>query len=345
MLGTNVFWFKVQLIRPSQEAGFFIRRREFVNNKRIFRFTAIALLMILAVVSFTGCKPGENSDVELEAEYPMEVLDSVGREVAISEKPERIVSLAPSNTEILYACGLESKVVGVTTFCNYPEEVENKEKIGGFSDPSMETIVSLEPDLVLATTMHTKYLDEMENLGLTVLVMNAGSVKEVMDEIQLVGKVSGNVKEAEDVVTSMQSKIDEVKEALKDISEDEKVRVFYLLWDEPIMTIGPNTLLNDVVTLAGGVSVSSDADTDYPIYSLEVLVDKDPEAIVYTVMGSGGGIDPEKLKTQDGWSTISAIKNDRIYGIDDDLMSRPGPRIVDGIMETAKALYPDCFPD
>ena len=152
----------------------------------------------------------------------------------------------------------------------------------------------------------------MENLGLTVLVMNAGTVREVMDEIQLLGKVSGNVDEAHNAVSEMQGKVDQVQQALKDISDDEKVKVFYMLWDEPIMTIGPNTLLHDVITLAGGVSVSSDADTDYPTYSLETLVTKDPEAIVFTVMGTGGGIDPEKVKAQDGWNVISAIKNERI---------------------------------
>jgi iron complex transport system substrate-binding protein len=317
-----------------------------LNKKRLSRLVLITLLMIFAISSFTGCtKPGGKAGITPKSDYPMEIVDSTGRTVTIEAKPERFVSLAPSNTEMLYACGLGSKVVGVTTFCNYPEEVKDKEKIGGFSDPSIEKVVALEPDLVLATTMHHKLMDEMENLGLTVLVMNASSVEAVMDEIQLLGKVSGNVDEAQNAVSEMQGKIDQVKQALKDVSDDEKVKVFYLLWDEPIMTIGPNTLLNDVITLAGGVSVSSDADTDYPTYSLETLVDKDPEAIVFTVMGTGDGIDPEKVKAQDGWKVISAIKNDRIYGINDDLMSRPGPRIVDGLLDVAKALYPDLFPE
>ncbi|HHY12228.1 MAG TPA: cobalamin-binding protein [Firmicutes bacterium] len=318
-----------------------------MNRRRLSRLAVVALLMIFAISSLAGCTKTGGSDAGVNAKdgYPMEVVDSTGRTVTIEAMPERIVSLAPSNTEMLYACGLESKVVGVTTFCNYPEEVKDKEKVGGFSDPSIEKIVALEPDLVLATTIHHKFLDEMENLGLTVLVMNAGSVKEVMDEIQLLGKVSGNVDETKDVVSNMQGKVDQVKQALKDVSDDEKVKVFYMLWDEPIMTIGPNTLLNDVITLAGGVSVSGDAGTDYPTYSLETLVDKDPEAIIFTVMGTGGGIDPERVKAQDGWNAISAIKNDRIYGIDDDLMSRPGPRIVDGLLEVARALYPDRFPD
>lgn len=315
-----------------------------MRKKSLFRLIEIAFLVILVMSSFAGCiKPADDSGTGPRTNYPMEVVDSTGRNVTIAAKPERFVSLAPSNTEMLYTCGLESKLVGVTTFCNYPEEVKDKEKVGGFSDPSIEKVVSLEPDLVLATTIHNKFLDEMENLGLTVLVMNAGSVKEVMDEIQLIGKVSGNVDESQQAVSQMQSKIDQVKQALKDVSDDEKVKVFYLLWDEPVMTIGPNTLLNDVITLAGGISVSRDADTDYPTYSLEALVDKDPEAIVFTVMGTGGGIDPEKIKEQAGWSVISAIKNNRIYGIDDDLMSRPGPRIVEGLMETARALYPDLF--
>ncbi|MBP8613251.1 MAG: cobalamin-binding protein [Firmicutes bacterium] len=317
------------------------------NKNHLTRLSAVALVVLLALSMLSGCTPqGKvNGNGGSQAKYPMEVVDSTGRTVTITAQPERIVSLAPSNTEVLYACGLGDKVVGVTTFCNYPEEVGEKEKVGGFSDPSIEKIVELDADLVLATTIHEKYLAEMEKLGLKVLVLNPATVEDVMDEIKLVGDVTGNSEQAEKTISEMQSKIDKVQTALKDLPDEDRVKIFYLLWDEPIMSIGPSTLLHDVITLAGGISVSADADTDYPTYSLEVLIEKDPEAIVFTVMGSGGGIDPESLKTQAGWSGISAIKNDRVYGIDDDLMSRPGPRIADGLLEVAKALYPDLFPN
>ncbi len=317
------------------------------KNRNHWALLTIIALVVASLSVFSGCQPQGNGNGNggPEAKYPMEVSDSIGRTVTISAQPERIVSLAPSNTEVLYACGLGDKVVGVTTFCNYPEEVAEKEKVGGFSDPSVEKIVELNADLVLATTIHEKYLEEMENLGLTVLVLNPGTVEDVMAEIKLVGEITGNVEEAEQCVSEMKAKIDKVQTALEDLPDEDRVRVFYLLWDDPIMTIGPNALLHEIITLAGGVSVSSDADTDYPTYSLEVLVEKDPEAIIFTVMGSGGGIDAENLKTQAGWSGISAIKNDRVYGIDDDLMSRPGPRIADGLVEVAKALYPDRFTD
>lgn len=223
------------------------------NTNRWALLTIIALVVVSLSV-FSGCKPqaNGNGNGSPEAKYPMEVSDSIGRAVTISAQPERIVSLAPSNTEVLYACGLGDKVVGVTTFCNYPEEVADKEKVGGFSDPSVEKIVELNADLVLATTIHEKYLEEMENLGLTVLVLNPETVEDVMSEIKLVGEITGNVEEAEQCVSEMKAKIDKVQTALEDLPDEDRVRVFYLLWDDPIMTIGPNTLLHEIVTLAGG---------------------------------------------------------------------------------------------
>lgn len=316
-----------------------------MSRKHLARLLTTLLVLGLALSLLSGCRPATPVQPEkASAQYPMTVTDHAGRSVTLDKKPERLVSLAPSNTEILFALGLGEKVLGVTTYCDYPQEAKNKEKIGGFSDPNIEKIVALKPDLVFGTTMHKKAVADMEKVGLKVLLLNAASIEGVMDEVGLAGKVTGRAEQADSVVSSMQAKIQSVQAALKDIKDDAKARVFYLMWDDPIMTVGPKTLISDVLTRAGGVNIAADAEKDYPNYSLEVLVTKNPDVIVYTKMGSGTGLNPATIKSKAGWGAISAIKKDRIYSVEDNLMSRPGPRIVEGLAETAKALYPDKFP-
>ena len=303
------------------------------------------MLLVLAASSFAHCQGAQSksSSSTTALTYPLTVTDSFGRQITIHEKPERFISLAPSNTEILFALRLAQEVVGVTTFCNYPPEAKDKEKVGGFSDPNIEKIVSLKPDLVLATGMHKKVVGELANLGINVMVLDAKSVQEVMNAIQLVARIAGKTDVADEVIGEMQKKIDLVKSAVKDIPEGKRVKAFYLVWDEPIMTAGPNTLLHDLITLAGGVNIARDAGQQYPTYSLEVLVAKNPDVIMAPRVHGGGGIDPEKIRTKTGWNVISAVKNNRVYLLEDDLVSRPGPRIVDGLLEVARALYPERF--
>lgn len=299
---------------------------------------------MLLAQALVGCAPAPVTPPPATSEYPLTITDDAGRSVTIEKQPEKIVSLAPSNTEILFALGLGDKVVGNTTYCDYPEEAKSVEKIGGFSDPSLEKIVSLEPDLLLGTSMHKKFVSDIEGLNLTLVLINSTDIAGVMEDVKMIGNITGASDAADNVVAQAQAKVDSVENALKGIADSDKVQVFYLMWDDPIMTVGPNTLISDVITHAGGVNIAADADQDYPTYSLEVLVTKDPDAIVYTKMGSGTGLDPETIKSKTGWESIAAVRNDRLYSIDDNLMSRPGPRIVDGLVETAKALYPDKFP-
>lgn len=319
------------------------RKNELINNRRIRTLSALILLVVIVSV-FSGCSKAQPvPPPATSTTFPITVSDDTGRSLTIDKKPEKIVSLAPSNTEILYALGLGGKVVGNTEYCDYPEEAKDVEKVGGFSDPNIEKIVSLEPDLVLGATMHEKHVADMEKLGLKVVLINATNIDGVMKDVELVGQITGQTQEAETVVSDMQEKVSGVQTALKDLADDKKVKVFYLMWDDPITTVGSNTLISDVLITAGGVNVAADAEQDYPNYSLEVLVTKNPDAIVYTKMGSGTGLNPDTIKSKSGWEAISAVKNDRIYSIDDNLMSRPGPRIVDGLIETAKVLYPDRF--
>ncbi len=274
---------------------------------------------------------------------PLVVTDSLGRRVEITRRPERFVSLAPSNTEILFALGLDDEVVGVTEFCDYPPQASEKEKVGGFSDPNIEKIVSLAPDLVLATAAYSQAAEDLDALGIRSIVLEPRSVDEVVDAIRLVGQIAGREEEAGEVVAGILNEVDYVRKVVGDIPRARRVKAFYLVWDEPIMTVGPGTLLHDLVTIAGGVNVAGDVPQEYPTFSLETLVARNPDVIMAPRVPGPGGPDPEAIKGKGGWDALSAVRADRIYLLEDDLVSRPGPRVAKGLLEVARALYPGEF--
>lgn len=275
-----------------------------------------------------------------KAGFPVELTDDLGRKVTIDKKPERIVSLAPSNTEILFALGLREEVVGITEFCDYPEEAKFKEKIGGFSDPNVEKIVELKPGLVLATGMHQKILGDLEEVDLRVFVLDPRSIDDVLGNIEVVGELTGKKETAESLVAEMKKKIDGVKKKVAGLSGEEKPLVYYEVWNDPIMTVGPGALVYEIIQVAGGKNIAADAQEEYPKLSLEVLIEKNPQVIIAS-KGSMG--DPGKVKERKGWEDISAVKEGKVYIIDEDKVVRAGPRVVDGLVEVAKILHPELF--
>lgn len=275
--------------------------------------------------------------------YPLAVTDDMGRKVTFGAKPERFVSLAPSWTEILYALGLGDKVAGVTTFCDYPAEAASKTKVGGFSDPNIELIVSLGADVAFGTTMHRKVEPEIERRGIKFVYQNAATVEAVMDDIKLVAAIAGVPDRAKQVNAGIQKTVNRVKGVVSAIPEAKRLKVLYLVWDEPVMSVGPNTLISDMITLAGGVSITRDAGTDWPSYSLEAIVAINPDVVLAPRIHGGGGLDPEALKTKPGWQALDAVKNGRVHLVDDNLVSRPSPRVGEGVLEIAEALYPELF--
>ncbi|MDI3535190.1 MAG: cobalamin transport system substrate-binding protein [Thermosediminibacterales bacterium] len=319
-----------------------------IKNKS---FKLIILLCIISIVGlmFTGCiskTTDTRSDEKTEKNitgFPLMIKDSLGREVKIEKEPKRVVSLAPGNTEILFAIEAGDKVVGVTKYCDYPPEAKTKEIIGGFSDPNIEKIVSINPDLVLATTMHEKTVKELEKLNIPVIVLHAQTAEGVIKIINLAGKAVGHEKEAAAVTASMKEKIGSITEKIKDIPEKDRPSVYYEVWREPIMTAGPKTLIHDLITLAGGINIGADAETDYPQYSVETLLKKNPDVMIAPDLHGSNTATLGKVKQRPGWSNISAVKNNRVYLIEDDLITVPGPRVVDGLEAIAKALYPDRF--
>ncbi len=297
---------------------------------------ALALVISLLVLSI-GMPIGDCSS----GNFPITLTDDMGNEVTVEKEPQRIISISPSNTEILFAIGAGDKVVGVTDYCDYPEEAKEKEKIGGFSDPSIEMIVALNPDLILITSgVQESITNELEKLDLTVLVIEPKTLEAMLKSVMLMGKAIGQVEEAEELVSNLQERIDKVVSKTEVIPEADKPKVFFEVWNDPLMTAGPGSFLDDMIRLAGGINIAADTDKEYPMFSLEALVARDPEVII------GGHItipDLRAVEKREGWTDIKAVKEGRIYAGDINIFVRPGPRLVDGLEAMAKFIHPELF--
>ncbi|MFQ6089189.1 MAG: ABC transporter substrate-binding protein [Candidatus Methanofastidiosia archaeon] len=279
-------------------------------------------VMLFFVILILGCLSQGEREID---EYPIKVIDGLSREVFIEKVPERIVSTSPSNTEILFSLDLGEKIVGVTTYCNYPEEAKSKEKIGGFSDLDLEKIVSLEPELVLMSGgVQEKYVEKLEQLGLVLVVLKPENLDEILENITLVGKITGKDVEAERLVKNTEERIKKVEEKA---SRSEKKRVFYIVWGDPLMTAGGDTFTGELIKKAGGLNIFDDI-KGYKEVDLELVVERNPEIII---TNTHSGIDFDALRRDERFKTIDAIRNNRLYIIDADLISRPGPRIVQAL--------------
>ncbi|MPW38333.1 ABC transporter substrate-binding protein [Thermococcus sp. 101 C5] len=268
--------------------------------------------------------------------YPLTIVDFAGREVTIEKEPQKIVSLAPSITETLYFIGALDKVVGVTKFDNYPENVqEGRTVVGGFSDPNIEVIASLNPDLIVGTSMHLKYLEQLEKIA-PVIIIDPKSIEEIYKAVELLGKVTNKEEKAKEVVTETKDKIEEIESKVQDA---QRVKVFYIVWSDPLMTAGNGTFINDLITLAGGENIFGDTQ-GWPQVSVEEVLARNPEVII---LPPHAGMNAEDLCNTQLVNT-DAVKTGRVYTLSsDDIVSRPTPRIVEGLEEIAKFLHPDVF--
>ena len=274
-------------------------------------------------------------------------VDDLGRNVSINGTAERIVSLSPSNTEILFALGLEGRIAGVTSYCNYPPQIEELKKsgkltvVGGYKDPDLEKIMSLHPDLVLGSKIHSgNVIPGLEKSGIAVFAVNSANLSTMLSTISKVGEITGKETQATDLIDGLQSRINEVKNKVGSLPEK---RVFYLLWHDPLQTAGIDTVQDEIIEMAGGENIFHDL-SGYPRIDAEAIVERDPEIII---TGRGMG---EKRDATLNWAKDEEIINDTkarengcIYQIEGDLMTRAGPRIVDGLEELARIIHPEAY--
>jgi iron complex transport system substrate-binding protein len=270
------------------------------------------------------------------------VVDDLDRKVTLSKTPRRIVSLAPSITETLFAIGLGDRVVGVTQYCDYPPEAQTKPKVG-YTHPNLEAIVALEPDLVLAPRefLRVDNLGKLEQLQIPTYVFDSTTVASILSHIQTLGRLLGAPAAADDVVRRMQRRIEEIKSRTVRLP---RPRVLYVLNSMPLITVGPGSFIHEAIEMAGGSNVAARARVAYPRLSMEEVLSEDPELILFPTGRAEGIAEGEEERWQ-RWTTLSAIKLKRLRRIPNDLLNRPGPRIVQGLEMLARAIHPEAFED
>jgi iron complex transport system substrate-binding protein len=265
------------------------------------------------------------------------VTDETGRTIEVPLHPQRIISIAPSVTEILYALGLEARIVGRSDYCDYPPQARQKPSVGGLINPNVETMVSMHPDLVMGTPEINKITvaDQLARFRIPLYGVHANTLDDVLQSLKDVGALTDSQSRADDLVRLLQGRREAVVHRVRGLR---RPRVLFLIWYSPISVPGRGSFLNDVVLQAGGQSISSDLKQDWSQMSLEEIVRRDPEIIlVPTSNESSPPID--KLKTWPGWSATTAARTNRIIAVGDSA-NRPSPRLFDALEEFAAIFHP-----
>ncbi|GAM12198.1 ABC transporter substrate-binding protein [Mesobacillus selenatarsenatis] len=321
------------------------------------KFNAFLIALLLTIFALAGCGGG-NADQnkentakknetaqQAEMKFPVTVTDVTEKEVTIEAKPEKIVSLIPSNTEIAYGLDLGEQIVGVSDFDNYPEEVTKKEKIGGM-EFNVEKILSLKSDLVLAheSSAHNSEagLQQLRDAGIPVLVVNdATNFDEVYETISLIGTATGEKEKAETLIADMKQKVEDIKAKAQAIKEEDKKTVLVEVSPAPdLYAAGKNTFVDEMLQIIN--AKNSVTEEGWPKMEAESIIKSNPDVIVTTY----GYYTPEPIKnvlSREGWETITALKENRVVDVHSDKVTRTGPRLTEGVEELAKAVYPDIF--
>jgi iron complex transport system substrate-binding protein len=288
----------------------------------------LAVLLSLALI-LTACSPtGHTASIDY-------IFDDLGRLVAINGTPQRIVSLAPSNTEILFALGLGDKVVGVTDYCDYPPEALNKTKVGGYANPDIEKIVALNPDLILAGYGNPiEVVYTLAGLGLTVFGIKTTDLDDLLNDIRRIGEITDKEVEAQNLTSEMASKIEAVTNQTAEL--EQRPRVFYIIWNDPLWTAGSGTFIDELIEKAGGVNICQNI-TGYAEISLEDVLASNPEIIITSEWVYDWALNATEL------ASTNASQTERIFTCDDNLVQRPGPRLVEGLEWFAHFIHPEIF--
>ena len=290
--------------------------------KNFIKKISIVLLMLTLAMS-------------LSAKAKKTVTKKVKKNVKVTEQtvqyPKSIVTLSPSAAEILYAIGAGDQIVAVSEFTDYPPEAAAKPVVGGFDGKtlSIETIISFEPDFVYLTEgMHNFLIEPLDSYGIKWYLSNATSITAIEKEIMDLGEITGHQDEAAQVVAQMAEKLPKT-------SGDSSIKVYYEVWNAPFMSVGSTSFINDVIVNAGGKNIFDDLTDAYPMVSDETIIARAPDVIL---LPRSNGVTVEDVKARAGWDSIPAVVNDRIYIIDDNMYSRPAPRIADVVLDLSELL-------
>lgn len=287
--------------------------------------------MLLALICVLGI-PGSAAGLTY--------VDMLGRDIVLAAPPTRIVSLVPSVTELVFALGAQDRLVGVTDYCDFPPEARQKPSVGGMVAPGLETIVALRPDLVVATDSGNRQetFDQLRRLGIAVYLVRANRFDDVMQVATRVGQLVGREAAAAALTGRLQARVDALTRAVR---WRPRPRVLYVLWPEPLIVPGRDSIVTELIRLAGGESITATEPSDYPRFSMEAAVVRAPEVIVLARHGTGSGPLP-----RDKWEALNqlpAVQARRVHAVDGNLLHRYGPRIVDGLAHLARLLHPEAF--
>ncbi|MDX1813972.1 MAG: cobalamin-binding protein [Candidatus Bathyarchaeia archaeon] len=315
-----------------------------------YLIAAVVVIVLIASAAFIYVYyQGQPSGEELEA--LQNLVDDHGYKTSLTAYPDKIISVAPSCTEILYAIGAGDKVVGVTTYDDYPYDFAawiasgNMSSVGDFTSPNMEVIISLDPDLILASGgVQEESVNTLRERGYKVLVLDPTSVDGILENIELVGNATGKQSEASALVNNLTSRINAVAEKVANAT---KPKVYYETYYEitSSWTIGGLAWQSELIEKAGGTNIFGDQQMDYYQYQVEALIARNPDVIVLPAEGMGTGTQAslDAVKARPGWDTMNAVQNDRIYQINPNIIERAGPRVVDAIEQMAEFFHPELF--
>ncbi|SJZ36080.1 ABC transporter substrate-binding protein [Selenihalanaerobacter shriftii] len=294
------------------------------------------ILVLTLLILFTG------STLIKAASYPIKITDDLGRQVLIKDKPHRIISLAPSYTETLFTLGSEKELVGVTKYADYPQAAIKIQKVGTIKEPNLEKIIQLKPDLVLAAEITPeRIINRLDQLGIKVIGLGPQNINEIIETIEIIGRATGQWQEANDLTTDMKNRVTRVQKLIKKhLEKEQRPKVFYELWNNPLYTAGPDTFIDNLIYLAGGINIAQNALGKWPQYNTEVLLAQNPD--VYFIANRDEDINKKKqeIESRDNFKNIAAIKNNKIYFFNPDIVHRAGPRIVIALEKMAKAIHP-----
>ncbi len=341
---------------PCWPWGFFYLRAVRIVSSRRFAAACIGVVasVLLACLAFAFGETQEDHTVMKRRQQgiltgmpfmanitPRTFIDDAGRKLYVAKAPTRVVSLAPSITEMLFALGLDEQIVGVTEFCDFPVAAKAKSKVG-YANPNLESLVALRPELIIAPREfhRANVLAKLEELKIPVLLLEATSVENIFSHIHTLGRIFDRSTEAHAMTAAMRSRMAEISSRTEHLP---RIRVLYVINSQPLITVGPGSYIHQMIGLAGGTNIASGAATPYPRLTMETVLKEDPEVLIFP-MGSVETVPRREQQEWRRWTTLTAVQQNRLREVSANALNRPGPRVMEGLEELVRVIHPEAFP-
>lgn len=271
---------------------------------------------------------------------PRTFIDDAGRKLYVAKAPTRVVSLAPSITEMLFALGLDEQIVGVTEFCDFPAAAAGKPKIG-YANPNLESLIALRPDMIVAPREfhRANVLVKLDELKIPVLLLEATSLENIFAHIHMLGRIFDRSTAAHAMTSDMRKRMAEISSRTEHLP---RRRVLYVINSQPLITVGPGSYIHQMIGLAGGLNVASGAASAYPRLTMETVLKEDPEILIFPI-GSVETVPRSEQQEWRRWTSVTAVQQNRLREVSANALNRPGPRVMEGLEDLAKVIHPEAF--